>query len=123
MHDFPIFDADKEQLNQRRILLYGVFPSAREKKEIELFNKIKELIKKKLPHVFKCDLSNEKNIKSYYDKPEDYENLAIFDNDEKTYVILKNISSFWKCKLSEWLKDVVYNYIVPDIPLVFNIFY
>jgi len=85
-------------------------------KEIKIFNKLKELIKQKLPHVFDCDFSDEKNIKSYYDKPEDYDVLATFNNDEKTFVILKNISCFYKCKLSEWLKDIVYNYLVPDIP-------
>ena len=116
LHDFPIFDADKEQINQRRILLYGVYKNPKELKEIKIFNKLKEMIKLKLPHIFDFDFSDEKNIKSYYDKPEDYEKLATFDRDEKTFMLLRKISSFWKCKISEWLKDVVFNYVVPDIP-------
>jgi len=117
LHDFPIFDADKEQINQRRILLYGVYKNPKELKEIKIFNKLKEMIKLKLPHIFDFDFSDEKNIKSYYDKPEDYEKLATFDRDEKTFMLLRKISSFWKCKISEWLKDVVFNYVVPDIPI------
>jgi len=93
-----------------------VFKNAREIKEEKIFNQLKEMIKLKLPHVFNFDFSDEKNIKSYYDKQEDYENLATFRNDEKTFLILRKISSYWKMKISEWLKDVVYNYIVPDRP-------